>query len=208
MPCIHVPTKAILLVPMIRCHRTRKECVQAGSRRRRLAPQLDPAEKIIELQSKLDRLVDLLENVAQSPDVSASLRKALDGQKGISKPRERPGSIEQKQEQDPPPRIDPAIVSSSSSGTILTDSGSTSASTPVTSTSGHDLAPPFPGVSCSSASHPHTCNSSPQDADICLQAFRTRFLPFFPFIYFTPKVDARYVNRLVLIRAIMTVARR
>lgn len=83
---------------MIRCHRTRKECIPAGSRRRRHTPQLDPAETLIELESKLDRLFDLLENVAQSPDVSACLRKALDGQEGIAESRERPQSIEQEQE--------------------------------------------------------------------------------------------------------------
>lgn len=47
-----------------------------------------------------------------------------------------------------------------------------------------------------------------QDADVCLQAFRKRLLPFFQFIYFSPEVDVQYllVNQPVLMRAIMTVA--
>lgn len=78
MSRVDVPKKATLLMPMIRCHRTGKEYVPAGSRRRHV-PQLDSAEKIFELESKPDRLVDLLQNVAQSPYVLASLREALDG---------------------------------------------------------------------------------------------------------------------------------
>lgn len=195
-------------MPIIRCHRLKKECVPAGSRRRRHALQLDSAEKIVELESKLDRLVGLLETVAQSPDVSASLRKALDSEEGLADSRERPERSEQEED---PPRTDPATVSSSSSDTVFTRPGSTSASTPVTSTSGHDLlceARPSPGVGCSCATRPHMCDSLPQDADICLQAFRTRFLLFFPFIHFAPEVDAQalQMNRPVLMRAIMAVA--
>ncbi|KUI53633.1 hypothetical protein VP1G_01040 [Cytospora mali] len=188
----------------------RKECVPA-SRRRRHVEQKDSAEKIVELEGKLDRLVGLLESVARSPGVSASLRKALnDDDEELEDPRARSVSSEQEQEQHPQ-NVEPATVSSSSSGAVFTESVSTAAATPLTSTSGHDLlceARPSPGVSCSCATRPHSCDSSPHDAEICLQMFRSRFLPFFPFIYLAPNISAQILlmTRPVLMRAIMAVA--
>ncbi|KUI69928.1 hypothetical protein VM1G_05379 [Cytospora mali] len=195
-----------------RCHRLRKECVPA-SRRRRHVEQKDSAEKIVELEGKLDRLVGLLESVARSPGVSASLRKALnDDDEDLEDPRARSVSTEQEKEQEQHPQnVEPETVSSSSSGGVFTESVSTAAATPLTSTSGHDLlceARPSPGVSCSCATRPHSCDSSPHDAEICLQMFRSRFLPFFPFIHLAPNIPAQYLlmTRPVLMRAIMAVA--
>ncbi|ROV97072.1 hypothetical protein VMCG_07537 [Cytospora schulzeri] len=192
----------------------RKDCVPAGSRRRRHVQQNDSAEKIVELECKLDRLVGLLESVARSPGVSASLRKALnDDDENLEDPRPRSASSEQEQEEQEqhPRNVDPPTVSSSSSGAVFPGSVSTAAATTITSTSGHDLlceARPSPGVSCSCATRPHLCDSSPHDAEVCLQMFRSRFLPFFPFIHLTQDTSAQYLlmTRPVLMRAIMAVA--
>lgn len=194
---------------MTRCYRLKKECVQAGFRRRRHVQQQDSAEKIVELEGKLDRLVSILESVARSPGVSASLRKALDDDEGFADSRARSASSEQERDQDPP-EVDPATVSSSSSGTVFTGSVSAAAATPVTSTSGHDLlceARPSPGVSCSCATRPHSCDVSSHDAETCLHMFRSRFLPFFPFIHLAPEVTAQHIlmSRPLLMRAIMAV---
>lgn len=147
--------------------------------------------------------------------MSASLRKALnddddDNDDDVENPGARSASSEQEQEQHPQ-NVDPATVSSSSSGAVFTGSVSTAAATPVTFTSGHDLlceTRSSPGINCSCATRPHSLDSSPHDAEICLQIFRSRFLPFFPFIHLAQNITAQQLlmTRPVLMRAIMAVA--
>ncbi|KAA8645767.1 uncharacterized protein ATNIH1004_007186 [Aspergillus tanneri] len=162
------------------CFRLKKKCQPSDSVRRRDTQRAEDFDtRIAQLEGKMETLLAAMQSVVSSPGSSVEIPQILN-------------------EENIPPSM-------STSKSILVNTTSTNLSF---SEGPFPTAPPH--INSFSPSHHHSLNSSDislSEAEECLNFFRSRMLPCFPFINLGPDITAWHLrqDRPFLFQAIVTV---
>ncbi|KAF2492494.1 hypothetical protein BU16DRAFT_574455 [Lophium mytilinum] len=178
-----------------RCHRLRKECLPSGSIRRRNAHGAEESDtRIAQLEGKIEILLSTMQSIVSSSGSSPETLQLLHEQRipsSTSGPNDTPAS---------------SIGTNPSISGIPTPATGPSPLIPSPLTpSPLMLAPTDPLSPSRYASSPS--EPSPRQAEECLNFFRSRMLPYFPFIILTPDLVAWQLRqtRPFLFQAILAV---
>lgn len=174
-----------------RCHRLNKQCRPSESLRKRNAQKnQNSAERIAQLEGKLEGLVSLLRSVSKSSNSYNSLRKALED------------NLTSHSQLGLEPPITDRILTSSNATQLPPIVG-------VKNVAGNlSLAPSFPLYCESLSSNLASYDSLPYEADKYLLTFRSQMLKHLAFIHIPPDTTVKELHqkRPFLLRAIIAVA--
>ncbi|KAF2813174.1 uncharacterized protein BDZ99DRAFT_251042 [Mytilinidion resinicola] len=168
-----------------RCHRLRKECLPSDSTRRRNADRAEESgTRIAQLEGKIEMLLSAVQSIVSSSGSSAEALRLLN------------------EERIPSSTAGPNDTPANSISTNPSISG-----VPTPATDPSPLAQAHTDPCSPSQYSPSPSEPSPRQAEECLSFFRSRMLPYFPFINLTPDIAAWQLRhtRPFLFQAILVV---
>lgn len=188
---------------MCRCHRLGRQCTPSNAARRRNAYKANESSRnIAKLEERIDGLVSLLKSVTKSPENLAALHQAVGN--GHSTNSNSTLSIGRDVED-----LDQVNTDTPQDGSPLSEisSGGKSEENQLTSQSKTSAAS---SQACNDDTHDGDTVLNPTDVELqdCIELFRTKMLPFCPFVYLPPDVSIAVMKRKqpFLLQAIAAVA--
>ncbi|OAT01730.1 uncharacterized protein BDCG_17215 [Blastomyces dermatitidis ER-3] len=201
-----------------RCVRLKKTCQPSESVRKRNAQVAEESEtRIARLEDKMESLLSAMQSFVGSPGAPGALEDKMESllsamQSFVGSPGAPGASVNVFQPFQPQPfSADTILPSTPFSNSTLVNSANTSLSFSEGSSSGSgSIAPTSPHPNQLFLSHPYSLppsTPSQYQADDRLNFFRSRMLPYFPFINLNPDITSGYLrqNRPFLFQAIHTV---